>query len=162
MASLMPNDSVLVDAMLSLDEPSALKRAEELVAQGGGLESLIYGSSKRAIGRWIRQISPTPDFAGAGIAINAIGPGIVETPVTKDMIATDEAKAGLLQVVPMPLNGIMRPEVVAKALIWLGSEDNSHMTGHRWRISRSASRRRYLVETRQFLRSLRFGTTRGK
>ena len=129
MASLMLNDADLVDAMLSLDESVALKRAEELVAEGGGLEGLIYGSSKRAIRRWIRKVAPTTDFAGAGIAINAIGPGIVETPMTKEMIATEEAKAELLQVVPMPLNGIMKPEVIAKALIWLGSEDNSHMTG---------------------------------
>lgn len=129
MASLMPNDPELVNAMLSLDESAAVARADELVEQGGGLEQLIYGSSKRAIGRWIRKVAATSEFAGARIPVNAIGPGIVETPMTKDMIATEEAKAGLLQVVPMPLNGIMQPEVIAKALIWIGSEENTHMTG---------------------------------
>jgi NAD(P)-dependent dehydrogenase (short-subunit alcohol dehydrogenase family) len=129
MASLMPNDPELVNAMLSLDESAAVARADELVEQGGGLEQLIYGSSKRAIGRWIRKVAATSGFAGARIPVNAIGPGIVETPMTKDMIATEEAKAGLLQVVPMPLNGIMQPEVIAKALIWICSEDNTHMTG---------------------------------
>lgn len=129
MASLMPNDPELVDLMLKLDESGALARAEALVAQGGGLEQLIYGSTKRAIGRWIRKVAATQDFAGAGIPINAIGPGIVETPMTKDMIATEEARSGLLQIVPMPLNGIMEPSVIAKALIWLGGVDNTHMTG---------------------------------
>lgn len=129
MASLMPNDSELVNLMLNRDESGALSRAGELVAQGGGMEGLIYGSSKRAIGRWIRSVAATPEFAGSGIAINAVGPGIVVTPMTKDMIATEEAKAGLLQVVPMPLNGIMEAVVIAKALIWLASEDNTHMTG---------------------------------
>lgn len=129
MASLMPNDPELVDLMLNLDETKAIERAEALVTQGGGLEQLIYGSTKRAIGRWIRKVASTKEFAGSGIPINAIGPGIVATPMTKDMIATEEAKAGLLQIVPMPLNGIMEPVVIAKALIWLGSEDNTHMTG---------------------------------
>jgi NAD(P)-dependent dehydrogenase (short-subunit alcohol dehydrogenase family) len=129
MASLMPNDPELVDLMLNNDETAALARAEALVTQGGGLEQLIYGSTKRAISRWIRKVAPLSEFAGAGIPINAIGPGIVVTPMTQDMIATEEAKAGLLQIVPMPLNGIMGPEVIAKALIWLAGEENSHMTG---------------------------------
>ncbi|MEY3606934.1 MAG: hypothetical protein RL289_1114, partial [Actinomycetota bacterium] len=54
---------------------------------------------------------------------------IVDTPMVAGMIATEEAKAGLLQVVPMPLHGIMGPEVIAKVLIWLTDVDNSHMTG---------------------------------
>lgn len=129
MASLMPNDQKLVDLMLALDEQAALVRAEELVQQGGGLEQLIYGSTKRALGRWIRRVAPTAEFAGAGIAINAIGPGIVKTPMTQDLIATEEATAGLLQIVPMPLNGVMEAAVIAKALIWLAGEGNTHMTG---------------------------------
>ena len=129
MASLMPNDPDLVDAMLANDEPRALARAEALVAAGGGSEQLIYGSTKRAISRWIRKVAPTADWAGASIPINAVGPGIVATPMTADMLTTKEAVDGLLQQVPMPLNGIMEAEVIAKALIWLTSEDNTHMTG---------------------------------
>ncbi len=129
MASLMPNDPALVAAMLADDEPAAVARAEELVEAANGMEQLIYGSTKRAVSRWIRRVSPTADWAGAGIPLNAVGPGIVATPMTADMIATEEARTGLLQVVPMPLHGIMGPEVIAKALIWLTSEDNSHMTG---------------------------------
>lgn len=129
MASLMPNDPDLVAKMLANDETAAVARAEELIAIGGGMEQLIYGSTKRAISRWIRSVAGTPAWAGAGIPINAVGPGIVATPMTKDMIATEEAKTGLLQVVPMPLNGIMEPEVIARVLIWLTSVENSHMAG---------------------------------
>jgi NAD(P)-dependent dehydrogenase (short-subunit alcohol dehydrogenase family) len=129
MASLMPNDSALVDAMLSDSEDAALARAEELVSQGGGLEQLIYGSSKRAISRWVRRECITDAWAGAGIPMNAVGPGIVRTPMVADMIASDEARAGLDQVVPMPLNYYMEPDTVASLLIWLTSEDNTHVTG---------------------------------
>lgn len=129
MASLMPNDPALVDAMLSDNEDAALARAEELVSQGGGLEQLIYGSSKRAISRWVRRECITDAWAGAGIPLNAVGPGIVRTPMVEDMIATEEARAGLDQVVPMPLNYYMEPEAVASLLMWLTSEDNTHVTG---------------------------------
>ena len=129
MASLMPSDAELVAAMTKDDEAAALSRAEALVTQGGGLEQLIYASTKLAVSRWIRRECIKPQWAGAGIPLNAVGPGIVETPMTQDMIATEEARQGLLQMVPMPLNGIMKPEVIAHLLIWLTSEANTHVTG---------------------------------
>ena len=129
MASLMPCDPALVDAMLAGDEAAAVKRAQELVDAGGGMEQLIYGSTKRAVSRWIRRECIKPEWAGAGIPLNAVGPGVVETPMTQDMIATDEARQQMLQVVPMPLNGFMKPETVADLLIWLAGESNTHVTG---------------------------------
>ena len=129
MASLMPNDSELVDAMLSDNEEAAVARAEELVTQGGGLEQLIYGSTKRAISRWVRRECVTDSWAGAGIPLNSVGPGIVKTPMVADMISTEEARAGLDQMVPMPLNHYMEPESVASLLVWLTSPENTHVTG---------------------------------
>jgi NAD(P)-dependent dehydrogenase (short-subunit alcohol dehydrogenase family) len=129
MASLMPNDADLVDAMLADDEEKAVARAAELVQLGGGVEQLIYGSTKRAISRWVRRECVTDRFAGAGIPLNSIGPGIVRTPMVAEMIATEEARAGLDQVVPMPLNYYMEPENVAALLIWLTSVENTHVTG---------------------------------
>lgn len=129
MASLMPTDPALVEAMLANDEAKAVARAAELVEAGGGMEGLIYGSTKRAVSRWIRRECIKAEWAGAGIPVNAVGPGVVETPMTKDMIATAEAREQLLKVVPMPLNGFLKPENVAQLLIWLTSEANSHVTG---------------------------------
>jgi len=129
MASLMPNNPALVEAMLADDEGSAVARAEELVTEGGGVEQLIYGSSKRAISRWVRRECVKDTWAGAGIALNSVGPGIVRTPMVEDMIATEEARAGLDQMVPMPLNYYMEPETVAALLVWLTSVENTHVTG---------------------------------
>jgi NAD(P)-dependent dehydrogenase (short-subunit alcohol dehydrogenase family) len=130
MASLMPNDTALVEAMCVEDaEEKALARAQELVDAGGGMEQLIYGSTKRAISRWVRRESPKEHWAGAGIPLNAIGPGIVRTPMVAEMIATDEARAALDEQVPMPLNYYLEPEDVAYLLIWLTSVENSHCCG---------------------------------
>jgi NAD(P)-dependent dehydrogenase (short-subunit alcohol dehydrogenase family) len=53
----------------------------------------------------------------------------VRTPMVADMIATEEARAGLDQMVPMPCNYYLEPENVAYLLIWLASVENTHVTG---------------------------------
>ena len=129
MASLMPNSIELVAAMCADDEAKALEIAQGLVETGGGAEQLIYGSTKRAISRWVRRESIRPRWAGAGIPLNAVGPGIVKTPMVADMISTKEARDAISAMVPMPLNGYMEPEAVASLLIWLTSPENTHTTG---------------------------------
>jgi NAD(P)-dependent dehydrogenase (short-subunit alcohol dehydrogenase family) len=128
-ASLVPNSPELVEAMCTNDETKALEIAQALVSAGGGAEDLIYGSTKRAISRWIRQQCLKPQWAGAGIPINAVGPAIVKTPMVDQIIKTPEQREGLATLVPMPLNGFMEPETVASLLIWLTSVENTHVTG---------------------------------
>lgn len=127
MASLMPSDAELVDLCLAGDEPAALNRAAKLVeAQESGL---IYASSKVALCRWLRRAAPGKEWAGASIPLNAIAPGVVETPMVAGMIGTEIQRAAISAMVPMPLNGFMRPEVPASLLTWLVSEENSHLCG---------------------------------
>lgn len=127
MASLMPVDDALVAAMTSWDEDAAMARAAEL--EGTESDQLIYSSTKKAFAQWVRRNAPTSEWAGEHIALNAVAPGVIATPMTADMIATEEARTELLGMVPMPLNGIAEPEVVAQLLAWLVSEENSHLCG---------------------------------
>jgi NAD(P)-dependent dehydrogenase (short-subunit alcohol dehydrogenase family) len=129
MASLMPNSPDLVAALMADDEEKSLTIAQGLVDAGEGAEQLIYGSTKRAVSRWVRRESVKALWAGAGIPLNAVGPGIVKTPMVADMIATQEARDAISSMVPMPLNGFMEPETVASLLIWLASAENTHTTG---------------------------------
>ncbi|MDP1711283.1 MAG: SDR family oxidoreductase [Candidatus Nanopelagicaceae bacterium] len=129
MASLLPNSPELVDAMLANDEARALVIAQGLVDQGPKTAGLIYGSTKRALSRWIRRECIKPEWAGAGIPLNAVGPGIVETPMVAEMIATAESRAALDAMVPMPLNYYLKARQVSYLLAWLTSEENTHTTG---------------------------------
>lgn len=129
MASLMSVEPELVSAMLRGDEVTAISIAEQLVGKGSGAEHLIYPSTKRALSRWIRRECITSDWAGAGIPINAVGPGIVRTPMVAEMIATEEGRAALAKSVPMPLHGYLEAENVAELITWLASEVNTHTTG---------------------------------
>jgi enoyl-[acyl-carrier-protein] reductase (NADH) len=49
--------------------------------------------------------------------------------MTADLTATQEARDAVLQMVPMPLNGVAEPVVVAQLLAWLTSEENTHLCG---------------------------------
>lgn len=129
MASLYPPDEALLAAMLEGDEDRALARGAELAAGTPQEANLIYGTSKQALARWVRRNAPTPEWAGAGIPLNAIAPGVVATPMTADLTSTDEARKSLLEMVPMPLNGIFEPREVAYLLAWLSSEENAHLCG---------------------------------
>ena len=129
MASLFPPDDALLQYLLDGDEPKALARGEELAAGAPEQGGLIYGTTKRALARWIRRHAATPDWAGAGIALNAIAPGVVRTPMVAGLIETEEQRTALAGMVPMPLNGFFDPEDVAKLIAWLVSEENAHLCG---------------------------------
>jgi NAD(P)-dependent dehydrogenase (short-subunit alcohol dehydrogenase family) len=129
MASLQVNSPELVEAALRDDEDAALKIAANLEEQGPDVGYLIYPSSKRALSRWVRRESISARFAAAGIPLNAVAPGTVITPMTRDLLATPEGAAMVDAQVPMPLNYHQPPESVADLLIWLTDKENTHVTG---------------------------------
>jgi NAD(P)-dependent dehydrogenase (short-subunit alcohol dehydrogenase family) len=65
----------LVDLLLAGDEPAARAAADE----AGALAT--YPASKTALAWWVRRHAPTDEWAGAGITLNAVAPGAVETPL---------------------------------------------------------------------------------
>ncbi|MBO3083745.1 SDR family oxidoreductase [Cellulomonas fengjieae] len=129
MATLQRNSPDLVDACLAHDEERALTIAAGLAEQGPGVGYLAYPSSKRALSRWVRRESITADWAGAGIALNAVAPATILTPMTRELLAAPESVAMVDKAVPMPLNYHQSPESVAELLVWLTSEVNTHVTG---------------------------------
>lgn len=127
MATLHPADPELVELCLAGDEAAALDRTATLADTEAG--ALIYASSKIALTRWMRRVAASPAWAGAGIPLNAAAPGVVETAMTADLLATAEQREQLSAAVPMPLNGYMGPEAPAALLAWLVSPENTHVCG---------------------------------
>ncbi|MBP1327394.1 NAD(P)-dependent dehydrogenase (short-subunit alcohol dehydrogenase family) [Leucobacter exalbidus] len=128
MASMQPVIAPLVDAMLEGNEAAAMEIAAQ-AAEDPRAANVIYPSSKLAISRWVRREAPTAKWAGAGIPVNAVAPGTVVTPMTKELLATAEGKAMTDAYVPMPLNSHQPAESIANLLIWLTSVENSHCCG---------------------------------
>lgn len=121
-----PVDAQVVEACLAGDEAAALARAQEGMSEG---PQQLYPSSKSALAQWMRRVCVTPEWAGAGIPLNAVAPGVVRTPMSEPLFADERMKAIMDRAVPMPLNGYMGADVIATALGWLISPGNTHMTG---------------------------------
>lgn len=128
-ASLQAVDDELVRLMLAGEEDRALRRAAELAEDPEGAGQLIYGSSKAAFARWVRRHAATDAWAGEGIPLNAVAPGVVRTPMTEELLASEESARMLGEAVPMPLGGVSDAATVGSLLAWLVSEENTHMCG---------------------------------
>jgi NAD(P)-dependent dehydrogenase (short-subunit alcohol dehydrogenase family) len=125
-AVVSPVDDELVRGCLAGDEAAALKRAGALPPAE---PFLAYASAKRALARWVRRTAPTESWAGAGIALNAVAPGIVRTPMTQSFLEDDTMRRTLEAMVPMPLGGITDAETVAESIVFLASPLAAAITG---------------------------------
>ena len=67
------------------------------------------------------------EYAKAGIRINAVCPGIVDTPMTQGIVAMHPRMAQATSVMPLGRN--CRPEEIAEAAAWLCSDAASFVTG---------------------------------
>jgi NAD(P)-dependent dehydrogenase (short-subunit alcohol dehydrogenase family) len=119
--SVHPFDQQLLDAMLDGSEEQALNRAQSA--------QYAYATSKRALSRWIRRNAVGDDWAGAGIPLNAIAPGLVRTELLERLFADPATKDRINAGSPMPLGGPYPPAAAAELLAWLTSEENGHTTG---------------------------------
>ena len=125
--SVHPTDPAIVDAALAGDEEAAVTASQAAVDRGEG--HLVYSSSKAAISRWVRRSAITEDWAGAGIPLNAVAPGVIITPMTQPLLDDPDMRTLVEQSVPMPLHGHARPEQVTPLIAWLTSPENTHVTG---------------------------------
>lgn len=117
-AVLRPNPIHAVETCLAGDEERAVGLAQ-------ADSKAAYGVSKLALARWVRREAPKPDWAGAGIALNAVAPTVTRTPMGAPLLENSPAGGW-----PMPLHGpIAEPDDVAAALIWLTSPEARIVTG---------------------------------
>ena len=100
------------------------------VASSMGLDtSTVYSATKAAVRSFARTW--TVDLKQRKIRVNAISPGPIDTPIFSTAIETEEqieqTKTSLVASVPMGRMG--RPDEVAKAVLFLASDDSSYVTG---------------------------------
>jgi NAD(P)-dependent dehydrogenase (short-subunit alcohol dehydrogenase family) len=129
-ASFLPFDEAIVEACLAGDESRARAHAssrthDEATARQGA----IYAASKHALTRWIRRTAPRTDWAGVGILLNGVSPGLVVTPMTTPLLATDEGRRVLAQAVPRAVPNPADPRDLALLLAFLASADNRYLVG---------------------------------
>jgi NAD(P)-dependent dehydrogenase (short-subunit alcohol dehydrogenase family) len=67
-------------------------------------------------------------WAKAGIRVNAVCPGVIETPMTAPLTANEDMRKLLDSMTPMGRMG--QAEEIASAVVWLCSDAASFVTGH--------------------------------
>ncbi len=127
-ASLSPSDPRILEACLGMDEPAASAAGREAIAAGKGPLDL-YGSAKHALNRWCRRVAVKAEWAGAGIPLNVVAPGFIDTPAAAYILSDPERRAAAGQMVPLRVAYPARPEQMAAILAWCVSPENSLMTG---------------------------------
>ena len=91
-----------------------------------GVEALsVYNATKAAIRSFAR--SWTVDLKPRKIRVNAVSPGAIDTPMTRTTDGSQELIRNFLRTIPMERMG--GPDEVAKAVVFLASDDSSYITG---------------------------------
>jgi NAD(P)-dependent dehydrogenase (short-subunit alcohol dehydrogenase family) len=100
-----------------------------IVASKGFASNSVYSATKAAVRSFARTW--TTDLKERRIRVNAISPGSIDTPGLSDLLASSEVgeqrKATLSNTVPLGRFGT--PDEIAKAVVFLASDDASYITG---------------------------------
>ena len=97
-----------------------------LVAQ---TDSPVYCASKGAVVMLAKALAL--DYATRGIRVNALCPGIIDTPMLHEFAATrpDPAAAWRSYEAAQPIGRLGTPDECADAALWLVSDESSFITG---------------------------------
>jgi len=92
---------------------------------GAATAQIAYTASKGGVLAMTRELAV--EYARQGIRANALCPGPIETPLLQELLADPDRRAR--RMVHIPMGRLGRAEELAKAALFLASDDSSFMTG---------------------------------
>ncbi len=100
-----------------------------IVASKGLSSNSVYSATKAAVRSFARTW--TTDLKDRRIRVNAISPGPIDTPGLSELLASSETGEQRKKMIStsVPLGRFGRPEEIAKAVVFLASDDASYVTG---------------------------------
>lgn len=111
--------------MLNQDKGSIINIWSTL-GQEGAAGAALYVASKHAVEGLTK--SAALEVGGTGVRVNIVAPGPVDTGMFDRFTSTPEAKAALVNGVP--IGRIGEPDEIAAAIEFLASDGASFITGH--------------------------------
>ena len=100
-----------------------------IVASKGLPANSVYSATKAAIRSFARTW--TTDLKDRHIRVNAVSPGSIDTPGLSNLLASSETGQQRLKMISnaVPLGRLGKPIEIAKAVVFLASDDSSYVTG---------------------------------
>ena len=100
-----------------------------IVASKGLSSNSVYSATKAAVRSFARTW--TTDLKDRRIRVNAISPGPIDTPGLSELLTSSETGEQRKKMISttVPLGRFGRPEEIAKAVVFLASDDASYITG---------------------------------
>jgi NAD(P)-dependent dehydrogenase (short-subunit alcohol dehydrogenase family) len=114
-----------VPAMLDSGGGSIVNVASFVALVGAATAQMAYTASKGGVLAMTRELAV--EYARKGIRANSICPGPIETPLLAELLSDPERRQRRL--VHIPIGRFGRPEEIAKAALFLASDDASFVTG---------------------------------
>jgi NAD(P)-dependent dehydrogenase (short-subunit alcohol dehydrogenase family) len=100
-----------------------------IVASKGLPANSVYSATKAAVRSFARTW--TTDLKDRRIRVNAVSPGSINTPGLSNLLASSETGQQRLKMISnnVPLGRLGTPDEIAKAVVFLASDDSSYVTG---------------------------------
>jgi NAD(P)-dependent dehydrogenase (short-subunit alcohol dehydrogenase family) len=122
MASNTPGLSVTdAEMLLAGDEAAA-------VAHFAAAGWMAYPAGKLALAMWVRRTAVSSGWIDAGIRLNAVAPGVVDTAMTRPLLDMDGVREALADI-PTPAGRWATPDEVASVIAFLVSPASTAVVG---------------------------------
>jgi NAD(P)-dependent dehydrogenase (short-subunit alcohol dehydrogenase family) len=131
-----------VEALREAREPGAAVLVSSVVARIGVANHEAIAAAKGGVEGLTRSAAAT--YAPAKIRVNAVAPGIMDTPAVARIIGNDASRAGAARQYPLP--GIGDPADLARLMAWLLSDHAGWVTGQVWAMDGGFSSIRPMVK----------------
>jgi len=114
-----------IPALLRAGGGSIVNTASFVALMGAATPQIAYTASKGGVLALTREVAI--EFARKGIRVNALCPGPVDTPLLQELFRDPERRARRL--VHIPMGRLARADEVAKAALFLASDESSYING---------------------------------
>jgi NAD(P)-dependent dehydrogenase (short-subunit alcohol dehydrogenase family) len=100
-----------------------------IVGSKGFPANSVYSATKAAVRSFARTW--TADLKDRRIRVNAVSPGATDTPGLNELLASSETGQQRAKMIAatVPLGRFGRPDEIAKAVVFLASDDSRYVTG---------------------------------